>query len=115
MISNLDYRNSWEKVLTGFELVETVNEHVDYIYSLIKAPFGITNRDFMQKRIRFQNYKGCDYAIRFSHTDHPLKPEFKNFIRAHTIISGYLIRQCKENPQDSNLTIVAQTDIKVIY
>lgn len=53
--------------------------------------------------------------MHFEHAEHPNKPNRKNHIRAHTIISGYLFKSDPENPNNTVVSIVAQTDVKVIF
>lgn len=69
----------------------------------------------MQKRTVVKDYKGWDYCMHFEHAEHPEKPNRKNHIRAHTIISGYLFKRDSENPNNTVVSIVAQTDVKVIF
>ena len=78
-----------------------------------KAPWGVTDRDFLQKRTIAKDYDGFEYLMHFEHTEHPNKPVYKDMIRAHTIISGYTISP-GEDPNSTKITIVAHTDVKVL-
>jgi hypothetical protein len=53
--------------------------------------------------------------MHFEHAEHPNKPNRKNHIRAHTIISGYLFKRDPQNPNNTIVSIVAQTDVKVTF
>mmetsp|Transcript_23860 Transcript_23860/g.68633 ORF Transcript_23860/g.68633 Transcript_23860/m.68633 type:complete len:168 (-) Transcript_23860:174-677(-) len=44
--------------------------------------------------------------------EHPSVPEVKGFVRAETLVSGYVIRPLDGSPDSTSLFILAQTDIK---
>ena len=120
MIYDFDVRASFETIFSQFEVVDKLNKYQDVVYMIIKviffvlidqAPWPVTDRDFLQKRTWNSNYKGYDYVLHHVHTEHPLKPDRENLIRAHTIVSGYLMSVSPENPNDTIVTIVAQTDV----
>src|SRR3990167_8074032 len=46
LIYNLDLRREWDNLLSNLKIFGPVNESVDHMYSLYKAPIGISNRDF---------------------------------------------------------------------
>ena len=112
MLYDFDVRSQWDGIFSEYEVVEKQSDCQDIIYMVIKAPWGITNRDFLQKRTFAKDYKGYDYIMHHTHTEHPRKPNRSNHIRAYTIVSGYLFTKNKENPNDTDVVIVAQTDVK---
>jgi len=69
-----------------------LEENIDIVYSYLKAPLMITDRDFLQKRIILKNYKGVDYIMGFENYEDEEIPHKKGVIRAETLISGYVIR-----------------------
>lgn len=113
MIVDFDLRNKWDGIFSDFEVVEKMNDCQDIIYLRIVAPWGVTDRDFLQKRTVAHNYKGFEYSCHFVTADHDKKPKRKKHIRANTIISGYLFNKCKDDPNNTEVHIVACTDIKV--
>lgn len=80
------------------------------MYSYLKAPVFISDRDFVQKRTCYKNFGNIDFLIAFKSWEDVEVPPLKNVIRANTIISGYVIRAL--NPNQCVLTVVSQTDIK---
>jgi len=55
-IYNEDFRKKWDKVLVNFHVVERESDTVDIVYYYVESPFGVANRDFLQKRIVRYNY-----------------------------------------------------------
>jgi hypothetical protein len=112
MISDVEIRSKWDNVLSKLHVFGKVNEHVDHMYSLYKAPIGISDRDFCQRRIRASNYKEVPFIIHFKSVNHADCPPKGGVIRAHTHISGYIIRHSKRGSGCTDMTILTQTDIK---
>eukprot|EP01016_Furgasonia_blochmanni_P043738 TRINITY_DN5983_c0_g1_i1.p1 TRINITY_DN5983_c0_g1~~TRINITY_DN5983_c0_g1_i1.p1 ORF type:complete len:287 (-),score=62.32 TRINITY_DN5983_c0_g1_i1:181-951(-) len=113
VIYNEAVRKKWENVLAEFTCIHRFDEDSDVIYSSFKAPFGVSDRDFCQKRTTRKNFPGQgEFVIHFKSINFPTCPPVKKKIRAETHISGYVIRPLKTNPKHSSLTIVAQTDPK---
>ena len=57
---------------------------------------GVSNRDFLQKRHVFKDTKNWDYIMVLENCEHPKCPPVKDAVRAHTVISGYLIKQIND-------------------
>ena len=112
LIYDLEIRSEWDNVLSNMYIFDKINENIDHMYSLYKAPFGISNRDFCQRRTKSMGYKGTSFMIHFESVEHPDCPAIKSNIRAHTTISGYIIRPDPKNPGSTLMTILTQTDIK---
>lgn len=112
MIGDIDIRKQWDNVLSGMRIFGKIDDHVDHMYSVYKAPIGISNRDFCQRRIRMSNYKGVPYMIHFKSVNHEECPPVSSNVRANTIISGYIIRQSHIFKCGTAMTILTQTDIK---
>lgn len=84
-----------------------------FTYSFEKAPFGVSNRDFVQKRYYQYDYpEQGDIIISFQSTTNPKAPPTKGTIRGETHIAGYIIKAAK-NGKDSELHVITQVDIKV--
>ena len=113
MLYDYEIRGSWESVFTGLETLEVVSPYQDFVTCDIKSPcWPISDRDFCQKRTFAKNYRGFQYALHLVSVDDPKLPENPNKVRAHTMISGYLINPHPENPNDTIITILANTDVK---
>jgi hypothetical protein len=113
LIHDLEIRKEWDNVLCNMRIFDKVSDTVDYMYSMYKAPFPISNRDFCQIRTVEKNYRGNNFIIHFEGVEHSDCPPIRGIVRAHTIISGYVIKESKLYPGGTDMTIVAQTDIKV--
>jgi hypothetical protein len=111
-IYDTDIRQSWDKIFHQFEVLEEDDEHT-VLYYVIKAPLGISNRDFLQSRRVIEDWprEGVTY-MHFKSIDHPLKPLVKRVVRAETIMSGYIIEQIQDDPPITQLIIVSQNDVK---
>jgi hypothetical protein len=113
-IYNTDIRQKWDKLFHKFEVVEHDEEKMETVlYYVIKAPIGISNRDFLQMRKVVHDWPspGITY-MHFKSIDHDDKPLVKGTIRAETIISGYVIEQIQDDPPITQLTVISQNDIK---
>ncbi|KAL4499682.1 hypothetical protein ABPG72_017222 [Tetrahymena utriculariae] len=106
-------RKKWDKVTLGFSVIEQLGEFEDIIYFYIDPGFGVTKRDFLQKRAVRRDYPEKDeITIVFFSTTHPSMPEIKGNIRAISNIAAYIIRPVKEGKKHCHLTIITQSDIK---
>ncbi|CDI85877.1 phosphatidylcholine transfer protein, putative [Eimeria praecox] len=100
---------------TTFADYRVIEEDVDgceMIYCVMKAPFPISNRDFLQWRRTAEVPEEGIVKMMLRSADHPSVPEKSGCVRAETLMSGYLMRRCPEDPNSSTLFIVAQTDVK---
>lgn len=111
-IFDTNIRQSWDKLFHKFEVVEEDDAHT-VLYYVIKAPLGISNRDFLQCRQVVEDWprKGITY-MHFKSIEHPEKPEVKKIVRAETIMSGYVIEQIQDDPPVTRLIVVSQNDVK---
>ena len=113
-IYDTDIRQQWDKLFHEFEVVEHDEKKMETVlYYSIKAPFGVSNRDFLQKRKVIHDFpkEGITY-MHFKSIEHDKKPPVKKVVRAETIISGYIMEQIKDNPPITKLTVISQNDIK---
>lgn len=113
LIYDLEVRNKWDTTLHNLRIFGKINENTDHMYSLFKAPLGASNRDFCQRRTKSMGYKGTSFIIHFESVEHPECPPIKGNVRAHTFISGYIIRPSQKQFGSTEMTILTQTDIKV--
>ena len=103
-------RTRWDAVFNEFRLIDTTPEY-EVLYYMIKTPFGITRRDWLQRRVEIHDYPEPGTIImHFCSMEHPAMPHKKGVIRAETLVSGYVIRPTGENT--CNVMIVSQNDIK---
>lgn len=110
LITNMEKRSSWDVIFSRLKILKVFNEYSDVMYSYIKAPPMVTDRDFLQKRSIRRNIDGFDIVIAFTSYEDKEFPPIKSTIRAQTIISGYALKKIDENT--TKFITVSQTDIK---
>jgi len=103
-----DYRVQWdESMLEGLNLVR-LGPNDDIGYYCAKSPVSlISNRDWVNQR-SWSEKPGEEYII-WNHTvdyDHPLP---KGCVRAHSYMTGYIVRPVKGG---CSLSYLTQTDVK---
>ena len=109
-IWDVPIRVQWDELFKEFRLIDS-QEDYEVLYYMIKTPFGITKRDWVQRRIVIRDWPEPGMLImHFISMDHPDMPPRKGVIRAETIISGYILRPVTEN--SCTVTIISQNDIK---
>lgn len=109
-IFNLEKRSQWDSVFSRLKILKVFDEHTDVMYTFLKAPPLVTNRDFLQKRCYKRNIGGFDIVLAFVSYEDKDFPPIKSAIRANTIISGYAFKKIDEST--TKLVIISQTDIK---
>ena len=104
-----NFRRKWDNVIQDFQVLETLSEESDIIYFYAASPMPslVSNREFLQYR-RFSKEKNAIYIVYWS-ADKDNIPVPKDWIRAHTIISGYSIRA-----EDGGAVVefISQNDVK---
>lgn len=112
-IADLDLRRTWDTVFSTMEVVESYPDGTELVYFVLKGPFGIQGRDFLQKRTIMHDYpRKSQTIIHFVSVENDVRPPIKKYIRAHTYISGYYFKEISKSPLRCQIDIVAQTDIK---
>ena len=114
-IANLDIRKKWDAVFSELRVVNYEGENgAEILYMIIKSPvFFVTDRDFVQQRKMWKNFPtNKSHILHFISFDTPSCPLNKKYVRAETIISGYYMQDDPDNPQNTILGVLSQTDIK---
>ncbi|CDJ42325.1 hypothetical protein ETH_00018720 [Eimeria tenella] len=111
-IRDVECRLKWDTTFADYRIVENDVDGCEMIYCVMKAPFPISNRDFLQWRLTVEKPEEGVVKMMLRSADHPSIPEQSGCVRAETLISGYLMRQSSSDPNSSSLFIVAQTDVK---
>ena len=109
-IFNLEKRSQWDTILSRLKIVKVFDECTDVMYSYLKTPPLVSNRDFLQKRSFRRNINGFDIVMAFVSYEDKDFPPVKGAIRANTLISGYAFE--KLNESTTRLITISQTDIK---
>jgi len=112
-IYDTENRVKWDPVTMGLRVVEQIDENAAVIYFYVKTPFGITERDFVQRRgFAFDYPEKGSIIMSFESCTHPSAPPLKNRIRGETHIAGYLLKPSSTRPGCTDLCILSQVDIK---
>jgi len=102
-----EYRKTWdENMVEGFN-IEQIDATNDVGYYSAKIGVGVSNRDFVNQR-SWRVTDDREFIIMNHSVVHPKQPEKKGFVRANSIMTGYLIRVRPEG--GCTLTYLTQTD-----
>jgi hypothetical protein len=103
-----EVRPKWDQNFSMFSLIPHAHDNeCEILYCTLNSPFGVTPRDFLQYRKSLVDNGVATIMMRSAvHEDRPPSP---GYIRAESLISGYVIRQVGE---DVELFLMSQTDIK---
>eukprot|EP00826_Nyctotherus_ovalis_P020168 TRINITY_DN1630_c0_g1_i1.p2 TRINITY_DN1630_c0_g1~~TRINITY_DN1630_c0_g1_i1.p2 ORF type:complete len:206 (-),score=47.08 TRINITY_DN1630_c0_g1_i1:107-724(-) len=112
-LADTSIRKSWETLFLNFESVESFPDGTELIYYNMKAPFPVQDRDFLQKKTVLHDYpaKG-QVLLHFVSVESEKRPPLKKFVRAHTVVAGYLIKELSKFPLRCSITLVNQVDLK---
>lgn len=111
-IRDIKLRVKWDTTFLEYRIIEKDVNGCEMIYCMMKAPFPLSNRDFLQwRRTEYDPEKNL-FKMMLRSASHPEHPEKKDFIRAETLISGYIVEQHPQDPNSTKVFIVAQTDVK---
>ena len=113
-IADTNLRIKWEKLFLNFESVENHPENdTEIIYFNMKAPFPVQDRDFLQRKTVLYDYpvKG-QVLIHIESVECDKKPPSSKYVRAQTIVAGYLFKELSKFPLRCSITIINQVDLK---
>ena len=112
-LADANLRKSWETLFLNFESVETRPDGTELIYYSMKAPFPVQDRDFLQRKTVLHDYpaKG-QVLLHFVSVESDKKPPLKKYVRANTMVAGYLIKELSKFPLRCSISLVNQVDLK---
>jgi len=113
VLHDADYRKEWDESMEEGYCIEQLDAHNDVGYYGAKSPiFSVSARDFCNQRSWWRATDGSEYII-FNHSvKHNNCPEKKGFIRANSILSGYLLRTHPDSPDKTLFFYLTQSDLK---
>eukprot|EP00929_Paragymnodinium_shiwhaense_P006952 TRINITY_DN110909_c0_g1_i1.p1 TRINITY_DN110909_c0_g1~~TRINITY_DN110909_c0_g1_i1.p1 ORF type:complete len:887 (+),score=204.93 TRINITY_DN110909_c0_g1_i1:97-2757(+) len=104
-------RMKWDKIFAEMRMVGDEQKGSDILYSLLKPPM-VTPREYLQWR-RARVFEDGSIQIVLRSAEHPSCPESTQYIRADSIISGYVLKQEWEgNQKVLNIFLMSCADIK---
>jgi hypothetical protein len=108
-----DYRREWDDNMVDGYKIEQLDSNNDIGYYSVGSPFWlVSGRDFCNMRSWFVNDNQTEFII-FNHSvPHKDCPEKPGYVRAISLLTGYLV---KPDPDDSNsciLIYITQVDAK---
>jgi len=105
-----EYRAVWDEAMIEGFLIEQLDKVNDIGYYSAKSPVSlVSNRDFVNQRC-WKAKEDKEYII-FNHSvQHAKMPDKKGFVRARSILTGYLVRA--RDGGGCSLTYLTQTDPK---
>lgn len=107
-----EIRIKWDSFLHKFELVEAGDDY-EVIYIAVTTPSAIAKRDMVQRRIKIDDYpENGMVCMHYVSVEHPDYPVFDDYIRAETLVSGYVIKYVEY--EVTEISILTKTNIKGI-
>lgn len=105
----------WDEGLATYEETHRVNDYVQVVYVVSKAPLNFKNRDFIEKRIYFK-WEGC-YYIYITAVPDDVKPPTKVNERAKSVVGCFKIENINKNGGGIGggvrMMACLQTDLKI--
>jgi hypothetical protein len=86
MLKNMQIRATWDTVFEEMKVIEVISQSCDIIYTSIRSPIGVKNRDFCDERKYFYDEKNEKYILVYKETSHPKVPVRNGYIRASVIL-----------------------------
>jgi hypothetical protein len=102
---------AWQPDLNGEKLVEAVGDDVNVFYMTVNCPFPVTNRAFCLVRANKTLDDGSLVHVSCS-INHKDCPEDKNFVRAVSIVSGWILRPIPGKDDEFSCVRIIQADSK---
>jgi len=92
MLHDPDYRRVWDdRMIDGYN-IEQIDDCNDVGYYSVKIGPMVSNRDFVNQRSWRVHPEGKEFLIMNHSVIHPNKPPQSGYVRAKSILTGYLIR-----------------------
>eukprot|EP00347_Sterkiella_histriomuscorum_P010811 403374833 len=106
----MEQRLKWDEGLAQYEEFQSINEYLQVVYVVSKAPMNFKNRDFIEKRIYFK-HDGCHY-IYITAVPDSIKPATKVNERAKSVVGCFKIEKSSDG-KGVRMLACLQTDLKI--
>jgi len=104
------YRAIWDENMIEGKVIIQLDPYNEVGYYSAKSPVSlVSNRDFLNQRSWRATSENNEWVIINHSVEHPDYPPFPNFVRAQSILTGYLIRRKGEG---SVFVYMTQSDPK---
>ena len=120
VILDPDYRKTWDTSCIECSTVEKIDEWNEINYYSAKVPSPISNRDWCNKcaSTGFTTKDGMKEYVTFNKSVvDPACPEKPGFVRAHSFLTGYVMRQVvnEDGSQGSTITYFTHSVNKNLF
>eukprot|EP01125_Pyxidicula_operculata_P006755 TRINITY_DN2317_c0_g1_i1.p1 TRINITY_DN2317_c0_g1~~TRINITY_DN2317_c0_g1_i1.p1 ORF type:complete len:237 (-),score=55.83 TRINITY_DN2317_c0_g1_i1:227-937(-) len=113
VLHDADYRKDWDENMAEGYLIQQLDNYNDIGYYAGKSPFfTISGRDFCNQRMWWVASDNSEYIIKNYSVIHKDCPEKKGFVRAQSLMTGYMIRPDPNDANSCQMTYLTQTDLK---
>lgn len=86
-----EYRKIWDENMIDGKVINMLDDHTEIGYYSVKVPWPATNRDFCN--LRTWKQKDDEYIIFNKSITHRDCPEYKGYVRAKSLLSGYYFKK----------------------
>jgi len=87
------YRGTWDESMIEGSVVQMLNSNNEIGYYSAKVPTPVTNRDFVTHRKWRGRPEAGEWIIFNNSVEHKGAPHKKGFVRANSILTGYVIKR----------------------
>jgi len=113
VLHDADFRKEWDENMDEGHCIQQLDAHNDVGYYAAKSPFfAIAARDFCNQRCWWESTDGNEYIIHNHSVIHSGCPEKKNYVRAWSHMTGYLVRPNPAQPGNCIMIYLTQTDLR---
>uniref|UniRef100_A0A6B2LG69 START domain-containing protein n=1 Tax=Arcella intermedia TaxID=1963864 RepID=A0A6B2LG69_9EUKA len=111
VLHDADYRKAWDENMDEGYCIQQIDSHNDVGYYSAKSPFfGVSGRDFCNQRSWWRKEDGSEYIIHNHSVIHKDCPEKKQYVRAWSHMTGYMIRPNTDGT--CTMVYLTQTDLR---
>jgi len=113
VLHDSEYRKDWDLNMAEGSTIALLDSYNDIGYYAGKSPFfGISGRDFCNMRSWWVSEDESEYIIMNHSVHHPAKPERKQYVRAWSHKTGYVVRRDDQDENSCYLIYCTQTDLR---
>lgn len=111
VLKNPKFTTRFDEMLRESRFLDEISDGVRIVHLSYKAVWPTAPRDFSLLSVSGQLNDSTWIQIGLSITD-PRIPEQKGHVRAHLVVGGYVLVECPDNPDVSEVTYATKVDLK---